>query len=110
MAEIHQEEPIDSFDGANVHVVVQAHARWGPVMSILSRSNDPMAMDIKRRVHELRMEMMAMRRNPEGIDIDELAHRQRIILTELRQIPSWGPELAESASQVENVLDAVGED
>ena len=51
-----------------------------------------------------------MRRNPEGIDIDELAHRQRIILTELRQIPSWGPELAESASQVENVLDAVGED
>ena len=107
--DIPQEEPVGSFDGADIHVVVQTHARWGPVIGILNRSNDPMAMDIKRRIHEMRMEMMAMRRNPEGVDVEELTHRQRILLTELRQIPSWGPELADSAAKIENVLDGVGE-
>ena len=105
-----EEAPVDERHGNEVHLVVQAHARWGQILAVLGGTHDPVAMGLRQRIQEMRMEMMAIRRDPENLDFHELEERQRMILSELRQIPSWGPELAKTAARVETVLDAIGKD
>lgn len=103
-----QEEEIDNVQIPNVHLVVQGHARWGQVLQHLNDTDEPVTGALRTRIQEMRREMMEMRRNPESIDLQHLVEQQRMILSELRQIPAWGPELKKTAARVESVLNEVG--
>jgi len=104
----YQEQEIDPVQIPNVHLVVQSHARWGQVLHHLGDIDEPVTGALRTRIQEMRREMMEMRRNPESIDLQHLVEQQRMILSELRQIPEWGPELKKTAARVENILNEVG--
>ena len=103
-----QEQDIDNTQIPNVHLVVQGHARWGQVLSHLGDTDEPVTESLRTRIQHMRREMMEMRRTPESIDLQHLVEQQRMILSELRQIPAWGPELEKTAARVESVLNEVG--
>ena len=103
-----QEQSVDNAQIPNVHLVVQGHARWGQVLSHLGNTEEPVTESLRTRIQQMRREMMEMRRNPESIDLQHLVEQQRMILSELRQIPAWGPELEKTAARVESVLNEVG--
>ena len=84
--------------------------KWGEVLGALKGTHDPFVLDLTDRIRELRREMMAMRRRPETVNHRELAQRQRMLLGELRQIPSWGPELSKTTEQLHLLLDEDGQD
>ena len=100
---------IENKNSRTVHITVQAHARWGQILGVLSGEVDPVSERLKERITDMRMEMVAARRDPESIDMVEMVERQRLILSELRQIPSWGPELEKTAGRVETLLNSIGE-
>jgi hypothetical protein len=102
------EAPVEHTQVPNVHIVVQSHARWGHIVAALGNTDEPVTNQLSQRIREMRMEMMTMRREPEAIDMDQLVEQQRMILSELRQIPAWGPELKKTAARVETLLDSVG--
>jgi hypothetical protein len=108
--EVAPDAPIERIDGGEIHQVVRAHMKWGEVLGALKGTHDPFVLDLTDRIRELRREMMAMRRRPETVNHRELAQRQRMLLGELRQIPSWGPELSKTTEQLHRLLDEDGQD